>query len=100
VTIRYYSPVGKGVSLLRAQTSISYVKSDKETYDMEIDWKERIEKQYGARQAAALRGDETAYKAADFWLGNIASDHWHEIIAALRRKPLSEEQPHGTTMKP
>ena len=30
--MRFYSPVGRGVSLLRAQGSISYVVSDEETY--------------------------------------------------------------------
>ena len=32
--MRYYSPVGKGVALLKAHGSISYVQSDEETYDM------------------------------------------------------------------
>ena len=61
---------------------------------------EKIANQYGCRQAAALRGDEFAVKVADFWLAQAASGHWHEIIAALRRPPPSEEQPHGTTVKP
>lgn len=64
------------------------------------DWIERLGQQYGARQAAALRGDSRAVDAADFWLKQIADGHWHEILAALRRPPLSEEQPHGTTVKP
>jgi len=48
------------------------------------DWIERLASQYGAKQAAALRGDETTFKAASFWLQEIAEHHWHEIIAALR----------------
>ena len=55
--MRYYSPVGRGVALLKAQGSISYVQSDEETYDMD-DWIERLASQYGAKQAAALRGFE------------------------------------------
>ena len=82
--IRYYSPVGKGVTLLKAQASISYAQSDKETYDMELNWAERLAVEYGTRQAAVLRNDVVSIKAAEFWLGQIASDHWHEIIAALR----------------
>ena len=81
--MRFYSPVGRGVSLLRAQGSISYVQSDKETYDMD-DWIEKLASQYGAKQAAALRGDETTFKAADMWLASIAEHHWHEIIFAIR----------------
>lgn len=96
--MRLYSPVGRGVSLLRAQGSISYVQSDKETYDMD-DWIEKLASQYGAKQAAALRGDETTFKAASFWLQETAEHHWHEIIAALRRPPLPEEQPHGARVK-
>ena len=63
-------------------------------------WVETIANQYGCRQAAALRGDDFAVKVADFWLAQTASGHWHEIIKALRRPPLSEEHPHGTTVKP
>lgn len=48
------------------------------------DWIERLASQYGAKQAAALRGDETTFKACDMWLASIAEHHWHEIIAALR----------------
>jgi hypothetical protein len=43
-----------------------------------------LSEQYAARQAAALRGDETAIKAADFWLAKVSSGHWHEILADLR----------------
>lgn len=81
--MRLYSPVGRGVSLLKTHGSISYVQSDEETYDMD-DWIDRLAIQYGAKQAAALRGDETTFKAADMWLASIAEHHWHEIIAALR----------------
>ena len=70
--------------MLKAQGSISYVQTDKETYDMEQHWIDRLAAQYGARQAAALRGDSVGTKAAEFLLGQIASEHWHEIIAALR----------------
>jgi hypothetical protein len=63
-------------------------------------WVENIANQYGCRQAAALRGDDFAVKVADFWLAQTASGHWHEIIKALRRPPLSEEHPHRTTVKP
>lgn len=97
---RFYSPVGNGVSLLRAQGSVSYVQSDEETYDMTAEWIDRLAKQYGARQQAALRGDSKLYMSADRWLKMIADEHWHEIIKALKRPPLSEEQPHGTTVKP
>ena len=48
------------------------------------DWLERLGNQYGARQAAALRGDDTAWNAANYWMGQIASDHWHELIASQR----------------
>jgi len=48
------------------------------------DWIERLASQYGAKQAAALRGDETTFKAASFWLQETAEHHWHEIIAAMR----------------
>ena len=51
---------------------------------MNADWIDRLASQYGVKQAAALRGDETAFKAADFWLASIAEHHWHEIIAACR----------------
>jgi len=51
------------------------------------DWIEKLSSQYGAKQAAALRGDETTFKAASFWLQETAEHHWHEIIAALREKP-------------
>ena len=33
--MKFYSPVGRGVALLKAQGNISYVQSDEETYDME-----------------------------------------------------------------
>ena len=84
--MKFYSPVGKGVSLLRAKGSVSCVQSDKETYNMD-EWIEKLALQYGAKQAAALRGDETTFKAASFWLQETAEHHWHEIIAALRDKP-------------
>ena len=32
---KYYSPVGRGVALLKANGRISYMQSEKETYDME-----------------------------------------------------------------
>ena len=50
----------------------------------EPGWVNKLAAQYGAKQAAALRGDETTFKAADMWLAMIAEHHWHEIIAALR----------------
>ena len=52
------------------------------------DWIDRLASQYGAKQAAALRGDETTFKAASFWLQETAEHHWNEIIAALRDKPV------------
>lgn len=46
--MKFYSPVGKGISLLRAQGSISYVQSNMETYDMDDrEWVERLANQYG-----------------------------------------------------
>lgn len=33
--IKLYSPVGRGVALLRPQGSVSYVQSDEETYNMD-----------------------------------------------------------------
>ena len=51
---------------------------------MEPDWIERLAIQYSAKQMAALRGDETTFKAADMWLASIAEHHWHEIIEACR----------------
>ena len=32
---KYYSPVGRGVALLKANGRITYMQSEKETYDME-----------------------------------------------------------------
>ena len=63
----------------------------------EADWIERLANQYGCFQVAALRGDTKGIETALWWMREIAHPHWHEIIAALRRPPLSEEQPHGTT---
>lgn len=48
------------------------------------DWIDRLASQYGARNMASLRGNIEQYQAADLWLRMIASDHWHDIIAALR----------------
>lgn len=48
------------------------------------DWIEDLARQYSVRQAATLRGDTVARRAAENWLLIIASPHWHEIIAALR----------------
>lgn len=63
-------------------------------------WIDMLAIQYGSQQAAALRGDDFTARAANNWIHRIADDHWHEIIVALRRPPLSKEQPHGTTVKP
>jgi hypothetical protein len=49
------------------------------------DWIERLANQYSRRQMASLRGNIELYHAADRWLAIIASDHWHEIIKALRK---------------
>lgn len=78
-----------------------HVKATREhNLSIRAEWIDKLAKQYGARQHAALRGDQKTYEAADNWMRLIASDHWHEIIAALQRPPLSEEQPHGTTVNP
>ena len=79
--IRYYSPVGRGVALLKTQGSISYVQSDEETYDMdESKWIDNLATQYGCRQSAAISGRKDDYDSATFWLQRIADNHWHEII--------------------
>lgn len=35
--VKYYSPVGRGVALLKANGRISYMQSEKEAYDMESE---------------------------------------------------------------
>jgi hypothetical protein len=52
---------------------------------------EALRLQYGARQAAALRGDDVAYNAANHWLCAAADGHWHEIIAALAAHDAQQE---------
>lgn len=56
------------------------------------EWANRLATQYGSLQVARLRGDAVAERTAVFWLNEIASDHWHEIIAALGTQP-SQPQP-------
>lgn len=57
------------------------------------DWITRLGSQYGVRQMCALLGDEEGVRQADFWLLQIAGEHWHEILAALRpAAPVSQAQ--------
>lgn len=65
-----------------------------------LEWIDQIATQYGTQQMAALRGDDFTARAANNWIHRIADDHWHEIIVAVRRRPLSEEMSNGTTVKP
>lgn len=45
---------------------------------------DRLGVQQGSRVHASLVGDKQTQRAAEHWLGLIALDHWHEIIADLR----------------
>jgi hypothetical protein len=57
------------------------------------NWIERLAMQYGAKQAALLREDRRSAEAADFWLSQIAGEHWHEIIVVLRASTQSPDEP-------
>ena len=52
----------------------------------------RLGVQQAARVAASLRGDKGVQRAAEHWLGLIALDHWHEIIADLNAA-IAQEKP-------
>lgn len=65
----------------------------------EQDWIDRLAGQYGVKQAATLRGDTLAISKANHWLMEIAHEHWHEIIAALRKEQESAKSPAKVQVK-
>ena len=70
--MKFYSPVGKGVSLLKAQGSISYVQSDEETFDM--DDEDEDEK----------RIDQIAKRYADMWWAEQLADKFPNLALVIR----------------
>lgn len=56
-------------------------------------WVKRLAEQYGARQAATLRGDGAAVDTANHWIGIIARDSVFEILQAVRAAPIPEDRP-------
>jgi hypothetical protein len=54
------------------------------------EWVNRLGDQYAARQVAALRADDKAIDAANFWIGTIALEHVFDILQSVRPAPIQE----------
>lgn len=82
-----------------AEQELAELKGQRKPAEPEQDWIDRLAGQYGVKQAATLRGDVQAMKVADIWLLDIASKHWHEILAALRKEQESAKSPAKVQVK-
>ena len=78
---------------------VKYRARPRKPAEPEQDWIDRLAGQYGVKQAATLRGDTLAISKANHWLMEIAHEHWHEIIAALRKEQESAKSPAKVQVK-